>query len=142
MPSRHKIHGKKSNEVSMVQKLYFDHYPFVYKSVLQWIIKNGVLRLERVSYPDKRIDSVTKILPLMTTTNFTVFCICSLFYLSQEQDIILWKDVRYWLWFFLGASSLMEAFIYYGLGFGSQSQSVVPVLNEAIDLVNEMHKSK
>lgn len=122
----------------MVQKLFFDHYPFCYKSVLQWVVKNGTLRLERVTYPNKRKDIFIKLLPLLITFNLTILSFWSLLYLSHEQDTVLRKDFRYWIWLFLGTSSLREAFIYYIIGFGSQSKSVAPLLNEATDLVNEM----
>lgn len=130
--------SKKPIVVPMVQTLFFERYPFRYKSVFEWVIKNGALRLQLVTYPNKWVTTLSKLLPLLITLNVTILHFLCLIYLSLEEGIVLYKDFRYWLWFCLFVVSLSEVLGYYAVAFGAQSASIPHLLDETIALEKEV----
>lgn len=120
--------------VPMVQTLLFDRYPFRYKPILQWVVTQGALRLQPVKYSIKWVDTLTKLLPIIIYINAAALLFLCLVKLSFEEGMVLWKDLRYWLWFCLLVTAFSSIATYYSLGFGPQSKSIVPLMNETIAL--------
>lgn len=126
--------------IKLIQLLYIDYYPFRYKPLLQWVVKEGVLRVEVVKYRNPRKGYLMKLLPLVlnSATAFnSLSCILIFPRAYLNGNAVMWKDFRFWGWICGGGAAGILAFVYSMIMFGYET-TLVRISDEIINLELQM----
>lgn len=105
-----KIMDKHYSLALLVQELYVDRYPVLYKPSLSLYVSNGRMHLISVTRP---FDKLQTIIPLLILTSILIACLWAVFITIGTESIRPTMDIRIWAWFFLIVLTSCGICIYY-----------------------------
>lgn len=101
--------------IQLIQWLYIDHYPFIYKPIFHWVVIKGVLRVRLTKSRHFGEKYLSKFFPFFLNSLIALISLCSILTLPREylkENPVVWKDVRFWAWSCAGGVAALLGFTY------------------------------